>query len=202
MITEKDAYSMTRDEIFRIFRNPPQLYTTRLCLRKILKSDTADMFEYSCREDVTKYLLWSPHQSEAYTAKYLSYIQSRYRAGDFYDWAIVHEESGKMIGTCGFTKLNVESNSGEVGYVLNPDFWGKGYATEAVRAVIRFGFNHLRLNRLEARFMVGNDASFRVMQKVGMTYEGINRESIFVKGNYVSVGVCSILRNEYFGNSI
>lgn len=190
---------MTRDEIFRIFRDPPELFTNRLCLRKLVKSDADDMYEYSCREDVTKYLLWSPHPSKAYTAKYLTYLQSRYRAGDFYDWGIVHEESSKMIGTCGFTKLNTESNSGEVGYVLNPEFWGQGIAAEAVRAVIRFGFNHLKLNRIEAKFMVGNDQSLRVMEKVGMTFEGINREAIFVKGNYVSVGVCSILRNEYFG---
>ena len=195
----KDEVKMTREEISRIFRNPPIIDTPRLYLRKMNKTDSADMYEYSCREDVTRYLLWSPHPSEAYTAKYLSYLQSRYRAGDFYDWAVVVRDTDKMIGTCGFTRLNIDSNSAEIGYVLNPEYWGYGFAPEAVRAVMRFGFNELRLNRIEAKYMVGNERSVRVMEKVGMTREGINREAIHVKGRYVSVGVCSILRSEYYG---
>lgn len=199
ILIAKDEVKMTREEISRIFRNPPILDTARLYLRKMNKTDSADMYEYSCREDVTRYLLWSPHPSEAYTAKYLAYLQSRYRAGDFYDWAVVVRETDKMIGTCGFTRLNIDSNSAEIGYVLNPEYWGYGFAPEAVRAVMRFGFNELRLNRIEAKYMVGNERSVRVMEKVGMTREGINREAIHVKGRYVSVGVCSILRSEYYG---
>lgn len=189
---------MNRDEITRIFRDPPVLETSRLYLRKMLKKDSSDMFEYACRRDVTEYLLWEPHQNETYTHKYLSYIQSRYRAGDFYDWAIVRRDNNKMIGTCGFTRLNVESNSAEVGYVLNPAYWGLGLAPEAVRAVLRFGFFELRLHRIEARYMIGNNRSRRVMEKVGMKYEGVGRDSMHVKGRYVSIGTCAILRNEYF----
>ncbi len=199
IITEKDETTMTREEISRIFRNPPVIDTRRLYLRKLNRSDSADMYEYSCREDVTRYLLWSPHPSESYTHKYLTYLQSRYRTGDFYDWAVVIRDTDKMIGTCGFTRLNIESNSAEIGYVLNPEFWGQGYAPEAVRAVMKFGFGELRLNRIEAKYMVGNERSVRVMEKVGMTYEGVNRESLHVKGRYVSVGICSILRSEYYG---
>lgn len=188
---------MNRDEITRTFRDPPVLETPRLYLRKMLKKDSADMYEYACRSDVTEYLLWEPHSSEMYTYKYLSYIQSRYRAGDFYDWAIIWRESDKMIGTCGFTRLNVESNSAEIGYVLNPAYWGIGLAPEAVRAVMKFGFWQLRLHRIEARYMVGNERSRRVMEKVGMTYEGVGRDSMHVKDKYVSIGTCAILRNEY-----
>lgn len=188
---------MNRDEITRTFRDPPVLETPRLYLRKMLKKDSADMYEYACRSDVTEYLLWEPHSSEMYTYKYLSYIQSRYRAGDFYDWSIILRESDKMIGTCGFTRLNVESNSAEIGYVLNPVYWGIGLAPEAVRAVMKFGFWQLRLHRIEARYMVGNERSRRVMEKVGMTYEGVGRDSMHVKDKYVSIGTCAILRNEY-----
>lgn len=197
MCKQKDVFIMNRDEITRIFRDPPVLDTPRLYLRKMLKRDSRDMFEYARRSDVTEYLLWEPHQSETYTYKYLSYLQSRYRAGDFYDWAIIWRDSDKMIGTCGFTKLNIESNSAEVGYVLNPAYWGIGIAPEAVRAVMRFGFWQLRLHRIEARYMIGNDRSRRVMEKVGMTYEGVGRDSMHVKGRYVSIGTCAILRNEY-----
>lgn len=189
---------MNRDEITKIFRDPPYIETERLLLRKMQKKDAADMYEYACRHDVTRYLLWEPHESESYTYKYLAYIQSRYRAGDFFDWALTIKDGGKMIGTCGFTRLNIESNSGEIGYVLNPVFWGYGLAPEAVNAVLRYGFCELRLHRIEARYMVGNDRSRRVMEKVGMQFEGVSRDSMHVKGKYVSIGTCAILRNEFF----
>ena len=189
---------MNREELQRTFRDPPQLQTRRLLLRKMLKTDYRDMYEYACQEQVTQYLLWRPHDSEAYTYKYLHYIQSRYRAGDFYDWAIVVKGQNKMIGTCGFKEFNTEANSAEIGYVLNPSYWGCGLAPESVSAVLQFGFVDLRLNRIEAKYMEDNHRSRRVMEKVGMRYEGTNRESMHVKGRYVSVGVCAILRSEYF----
>lgn len=181
----------------RTFREPPVLNTRRLYLRKMLKKDSRDMYEYARRHEVTEYLLWDPHESELFTHRYLTYIQSRYRSGDFYDWAVIYRDNDKMIGTCGFTRFNIESNSAEIGYVLNPAYWGIGIAPEAVREILRFGFDYLRLHRIEARFMAGNQRSRRVMEKVGMTFEGINRESMHVKGKYVSVGVCSILQQEY-----
>ncbi len=189
--------AVTRDAICRIFRDPPKLYTKRICLRRMMKSDSHDMYEYARRADVTRYLLWEPYESEAHTAKYLAYLQSRYRSGDFYDWAVVMRDTYKMIGTCGFTRFLPEANAAEVGYVLNPEFWGHGIATEAVARVVDFGFRELELNRIEAKYMVGNDRSRRVMEKVGMTFEGINRESMHVRGEYVSVGVCAILRSEW-----
>ena len=155
------------------------------------------MYEYARRREVTEYLLWEPHESEIFTHRYLTYLQSRYRSGDFYDWAVIYRDNDKMIGTCGFTRFNIESNSAEIGYVLNPTYWGIGIAPEAVREILRFGFDYLRLPSIEARFMAGNLRSRRVMEKVGMTFEGINRESMHVKGKYVSVGVCSILQHEY-----
>ena len=188
---------MNHDEIRRIFREPPIIETERLVLRKMLKRDHLDMYEYSCRKDVTDNLLWDTHPSEAYTLKYLSYIQTRYRAGDFFDWAIIFKNNDKMIGTCGFTRFNFNANSAEVGYVLNPNYWGNGIATEAVRAVTRFGFAELNLHRIEARYMVGNQRSRRVMEKIGMSFEGVGRDSMFVKGKYVSVGTCAIIRGDY-----
>lgn len=190
---------MNHDEITRIFRDPPVLETSRLTLRRMTRQDSRDMYDYASRPEVTEYLLWQPHESEAYTRRYLNYLQSRYRAGDFYDWAVVLREGERMVGTCGFTRFNYEGNSAEIGYVLHPDVWGRGVAPEAARAVMRFGFCELRLHRIEARYILGNDRSRRVMEKLGMQFEGVARESMFVKGKYVSVGTCAILEEEYFG---
>ena len=188
---------MNHDELTRIFRDPPELDTPRLTFRKMLKKDSEDMYEYASQRAVTEYLMWSPHDSEAYTRRYLTYLQSRYRTGEFHDWALVYRENGKMIGTCGFTRFNLEANSAEIGYVLNPAYWGMGLAPEAARRILQFGFLELRLHRIEAHYMIGNDRSRRVMDKIGMTFEGIQRESLHVRGHYVSIGVCSILMEEY-----
>ena len=187
---------MKKERLFDIFSNIPTLATERLSLRRMHPIDAEDMYDYARREDLTRYLLWSPHKNEAYTLDYLRYIQSRYELGDFYDWAIIDRESKRMIGTCGFTRIDAANDSAEIGYVLNPDFWGKGIAAEAAARVIRFGFEELGLHRIEARFMQGNDASLRVMEKLGMTFEGYHRHAIYVKGAYRTVGVCAICRED------
>lgn len=190
---------MKKEKIYRIFSHLPELTTERLTLRKMLVADTSDMYEYASRQDVTEYLTWYPHPDRDYTREYLQYLGTRYATGMFYDWAVIYEPDCKMIGTCGFTAFHCPSDSAEVGYVLNPEYWGKGIATEALERVLRFGFEELGLHRIEARFMEGNDRSRHVMEKVGMTYEGCMRESLLVKGAYVSVGVCAILASEWRG---
>lgn len=191
---------MKKEKLFKVFLNIPTLYTERLSLRAMHPIDAEDMFDYARRSEVTEYLLWSEHKSLGFTKDYLVYIQSRYKLGDFYDWAIIDRESRRMIGTCGFTKIDPSNNSAEIGYVLNPDFHRRGLGSEAVSRIIEFGFEELSLNRIEARFMQGNEASLALMKKVGMTFEGYMRDLVFVKGNYRTVGVSSILRSEYEKN--
>lgn len=193
----KEVHTLERGEILRIFHRIPTLECDRLILRRMKKSDAPDMYEYASNPAVTKYLTWDVHPNERFTASYLSYLQPKYRSGEFHDWAVTLRDDGKMIGTCGFTRFNFSAYSAEVGYVLNPMYWGRGIAPEALSRVIRFAFDTLQLNRVEARCMAGNTASRRVMEKVGMLYEGTTRDAMFVKGRFVSVETCSILRDEY-----
>ena len=188
---------MKKETVFKIFSNMPTLHTERLSLRPMHPIDAEDMFDYARRPELTKYLLWREHEDIYFTRDYLNYINRRYALGDFYDWAIIEHESRKMIGTCGFTNIYPSNNSAEIGYVLNPDFHRRGFGSEAVKRVLKFGFEELSLNRIEARFMQGNEASLALMRSVGMTFEGYMRDLIFVKGSYRTVGVSSILRFEY-----
>jgi len=189
---------MKKELIYFTFSNIPRLTTERLVLRKLKVSDAEDMFEYSRLPEVTKYLTWRPHPNINYTEEYLRYISTRYATGDFYDWAVTLKENGKMIGTCGFTRFDLPNNSAEIGYVLNPEYHGKGYATEAASEVMRFGFDELGLHRIEAKHMIENKASHRVMEKLGMTEEGTFRDSYFIKREYRTVTVCAILESEYY----
>ena len=175
----------------------PTLETERFILRKLSLDDTDDMYEYSKMSDVTEYLTWSPHPDKAYTFEYLAYLQHRYKTGDFFDWAIICKDSGKMIGTCGFTRFFFMHDGAEIGYVINPKYHGKGIATEVVNRVIQYGFENLSLERIEGKFMVENEASRRVMEKNGMVFEGVRRRGMLIKGFYRDVGICAIIREDF-----
>ena len=188
---------MKKENLLHIFSHMPNLETERLILRPMRVSDTADMFAYAHDPGVTQYLLWRPHPDPAYTRSYLEYVAGRYRIGTCYEWAVVCREDGHMIGTCGFANVDCAHNTGEIGYVINPAYRGRGFATEAVRRVLRFGFDVMGLHRAEARYILGNDASRRVMEKAGMTFEGVRRESMLIKGSYRDIGVCAVLAKEF-----
>ena len=189
---------MKQEFIYDIFSHIPPLETDRLLLRAIRVSDAADMFDYARRPEVTRYLLWNPHPDVRYTKRYLEYLATRYRMGMFYDWALILKAEKRMIGTCGFVRFDCPHNSAEIGYVLHPDYHGKGLMAEAARAVMDFGFSTLDLHRIEARYMVGNDPSRRLMERMGMTFEGVKRQSMLVKGSYRDIGTCAILKNEFY----
>lgn len=188
---------MKKETVFRTFSKMPVLQTERLTLRKLTPRDAQDMFDYAHRADVTRYLTWSPHPDVRYSREYLEYLQGRYAGGMYYDWGVIDRSTGKMIGTCGFTSFNCTHDKAEIGYVLHPDYWGKGLAAEAVKKILDFGFEKLRLHRIEAKFMKENARSLRVMEKVGMTFEGYEREAMLIKGTYVTVGTCAILKDEW-----
>ena len=180
-----------------IFTKMPTLVTDRLIMRKMLISDYSDMFDYASRPVTTKYLLWSPHESPKFTKKYLSYLQGQYREENFYDVALVEKDSGKMIGTCGFTKFDLTNNSAEVGYVISPDFWGYGFAAEALHRLMRFGFSELMLHRLTAKIMDGNVRSMRVAEKCGMRHEATHYDAMLIKGRYCTIHEYAILAEEW-----
>ena len=187
---------MKRETVSRIFRNQPTIECERLILRRISRADASDMYEYARDPRVTQYLTWEPHPALSYTEEYLEYLETRTAIGDFFDFAIVERSSGRMIGTCGFTRFRYEDDCGEIGYVLSPTVWGRGYAVEALREILSFGFYTLGLERIEARIIEGNERSFRVSEKLGMRLEGYMRHGMRIKGELRTIGICSILREE------
>ena len=192
---------MTQEELHRTFTDPPTLSPERLILRRIAVSDADDMYLYSCREDVTRYLLWDPHPDPLYTEKYIRYLQERYAVGDFYDFAVVLRETGRLIGTAGFTSFDLPNRSAEIGYVISPLYQGCGYATEAVRALVAFGFEQCDLSRISAVCMRENSASLRVMEKCGLKREGLLRSAVYAKGEMQDVHLAAITSHDYFNTA-
>jgi ribosomal-protein-alanine N-acetyltransferase len=181
-----------------IFADLPELETERLLLRKMRLDDAEAMFAYASDPEVTRYVLWDTHRSVEDSEEFLRQATEGYERGDFGGWGVVLKDSGAFIGTCGLDAgYAPEHARAELGYVLSREHWGRGLMSEAVREVIRFGFERLELNRMEARCIAANTASARVMEKAGMTYEGTLREREFIKGAYRDMKLYSILKREY-----
>ena len=179
-----------------VFSHLPTLETERLVLRPLRISDARDLYAYARDPEVSRYVLWSPHTSLAQSRQFLRAAIRQYRRGMPGSFAITLRENGRMIGTVGFMWVNWEYRSGAVGYSLGREYWNRGLMTEALRAVVAFGFDDLRLNRIEAQHDTDNPASGRVMEHVGMRCEGILRQRLMNKGKFVDVRLCAILRED------
>ena len=181
----------------RPFEDLPELETERLLLRKMRLDDARAMFAYASDPEVTRYVLFETHRSIEDSEAFLRLAVEGYERGDFGGWGVVLKDSGAFVGTCGVDYgYAPEHARAELGYVLSREHWGKGLMPEAVRAVIRFGFGRMELNRIQARCIAENTASARVMEKAGMTYEGTLREYQLIKGAYRDMKFYSILRRE------
>jgi [ribosomal protein S5]-alanine N-acetyltransferase len=182
-----------------IFRNLPPLETPRLLLRKVRLSDAADIFAFASDPAVARYTTWPPHPTVVATEAFVRELLQRYAQGLVAPWGIVHRDDGRMIGSCGFAYVMAWHGRAEIAYALSPAYWGRGLMPEALRAVLAFGFETLQLNRIEARCEVENHASERVMQKVGMQFEGVLRQHAQVMGQYRDLKLYSMLRQEWPG---
>jgi len=173
----------------------PNLETNRLILRKITLRDARDIFDYAKDPSVSRYTLWYPHKSLSDTRQYIGFVKKNYRLRMPENWGIVYKADNRLIGTIGLFNLDPANKKAEIHYALSNKYSGRGIMSEAVSKVIQFGFNKLHLNRIEARCMLMNMASERVMQKCGMQYEGIMRKGLFSKGKFVDLKMYAILKN-------
>lgn len=172
------------------------LETERLILRKLQDTDLNDMFEYGSNDEVTKYVSWNTYQSVEDTKTFLNHILQQYAEEKAVFWGIEYKENNKLIGTIDFVALNQKHQKAEIGYILSRDYWGKGIMSEAAQAVIKFGFEQMDLIRIEARCLIENIGSEKVMQKVGMQYEGTLRKSMLLKGKHRDIKLYSILKED------
>ena len=178
-------------------RDLPQLPTERLLLRRMRLDDAADMFAYASDPQVTSTVTWDTHLSIDDSLAFLRQVIAGYERGDQASWGIEHRADRKFIGTIGFATPRQGGYVAEVGYALARPYWGQGLMTEALRAVVDFGFRYMELRRIEAVCRVDNIGSYRVMEKAGMQFEGILREARYSKGRMETVRLYAILRSDY-----
>lgn len=165
-----------------------------ILLRRFKKEDYKDVFEYGSDEETLKYLVWDGLKSlDDATSAIIDFYWSRPGI-----YAIELKENKKCIGGIDL-RMEPEHEKASFGYVLNRHYWGRGYMTEALSAVLGLCFNDLGLNRVEAAHYIGNEGSGKVMKKCGMQLEGIGKQEVKIKGNFHDVAHYAITRNTLVG---
>lgn len=176
----------------------PEFTTARLRLRRFTQADLDDVFEWAGDEEVARYVYWPVHKNKADTQWFIDFCLNEYAEKGIGPWAVEHRDSNKVIGNCSYGVIDLTNRRIELAYFFARPFWGQGLAVEAIAPLLKFGFEDLRMNRIEARCMPENRGSERVMQKSGMSFEGILRKYMYAKGRFHTVKVYSLLASEWF----
>ena len=174
----------------------PDLTTERLRLRAPLPRDASALLTLIGDPEVTKYINVATITTLPEAQAVLERLDQRYAARDMIRWAIELVEHNEMIGTVGLLRFDFEHRHAELGYDIARRWWGRGLTPEAAGAVIRYGFSVLGLHRIEAGVLPENDASVRVLQKLGFVEEGTRRDYLYAKGRFHSFRWFSLLETD------
>lgn len=177
-----------------------KLETNRLLLRRLESNDYTDMYNNWCSDpDVTRYLPWDTHKSIEDTKEILNIWINEYNNDHTYRWIIIEKNNNIPIGTIDVVSKDISNSVFEIGHCYSKNYWHKGYATEALDVVINFLFNEVKVDLIIAKHYENNIASGKVMQKVGMKYDGTLRDRIIDKVTKERTGLVyySITKEEY-----
>jgi [ribosomal protein S5]-alanine N-acetyltransferase len=165
-----------------LFRHLPTLETPRLTLRRLKAADAEAVYAYASDPEVAQYMQWERHRTVADSHSFIRWSLERYAEGRSGDWGVTVKGEDQLVGTCGFFDWDLRHARAEVGYVIARTHWNQGYMTEALRAMLAFGFGPMALTRIQGLCVSENAASARVMEKAGMRREGTLRKYLFLKG--------------------
>lgn len=179
------------------FSTFPILITDRLRLRQITHADAEGMMAIFGDPAVLRFLNNPPVDTPEKAIGMIDWLAGNYQQREGIDWGITLHGDDRLIGMCGAYQWDRANRRIDIGYHIAPAHWGRGYATEAARAIIDWCFQNLDLHRIQADCTDGNLASERVLLKCGFTVEGIWRESCWEHGRFVSIRQFGLLRNEF-----
>lgn len=174
------------------------LETARLILRRFRTEDAEQMYHnWASEDEVTRFLTWPTHPNADITRQIIGQWIKEYEKNDYYNWAIELKETGEIIGSISVVSIREDISEAMLGYCMGTKWWGKEIMPEAGGAVIKYLFEQIGANRIGATHDKNNPKSGRVMQKLGMTYEGTLRRAEFNNQGIVDVVHYSILKEEY-----
>jgi RimJ/RimL family protein N-acetyltransferase len=176
-----------------------ELETERLLLRPFRPSDLPALFAIQSRPDVARHLYWEARSEEQVRGalEQKMAMLDLHEDGDALSFAVILRDSGELVGDCMLSLTSREHRQGEIGFVFHPHHHGRGYATEASRALLAVAFKRYRMHRVVGRLEARNTASARVLERLGMRREAHLIENEFVKGEWQSEIVYAMLAREW-----
>jgi [ribosomal protein S5]-alanine N-acetyltransferase len=177
---------------------PLQLTTDRLLLREFVEDDWTAVLDYQSDPRYLRYYHWTGRNERdvrQFVQMFMEQQQQRPRTK--FQLAVVLRAEERLIGNCGLRLRHTGASEGDIGYELNPAYWGHGYATEAAQAMLGFAFVEMQLHRITANCLAENSASARVLEKIGMQLEGRLRQNEWFKGRWWDTLLYAVLFEEY-----
>lgn len=174
----------------------PQLETERLTLRQLTLDDKEAIFQNFSDHETTKYIM-KPMTNVEQAENIIQEFIDGYKQGKAIFWAVVLKKDDTFVGTCSYECLQWDDFRGEIGYDLSKTYWGQGLMTEALQAIIEYGFECLGLNRIEANTFPENSRSINLLRRLHFQEEGTFRQHSFFKGKFRDEVFFSLLREDW-----
>lgn len=171
----------------------PVIETERLILREIVDEDLPEIFYQRSDPEMMKYVDRTPAQSLDDARKFMGRVIAAQQANEGITWGITLKNEPKLIGNIGIWRIDKEHHRGEIGYVLHSEHQSKGYAAEALKAVINYGFSVMKLHSLEANVNPLNSASIKLLEKNNFVKEAHFKENYYFNGRYLDSAIYSLL---------
>lgn len=171
--------------------------TSRLRLRGFREEDWRAVHAYSVDPEVVRYVPGDPPSEEETREIIRSWMNGQSDCPPRHDFAVTVPPDDFVIGWCCLRISEGDDRIGELMYVVNRGFWGRGYATEAARGVLSYGFSELKLHRIYATCRSANTASWHALEKLGMRREGLLREHVWIRGQWLDSYLYAILDHEW-----
>ncbi|WP_413998455.1 GNAT family N-acetyltransferase [Flavobacterium sp. W1B] len=171
----------------------PNLETERLLLRRVDKNDVNEIFELRSNPETMKYIPRPLVKTTEDALEHIASIDSKIDTNEGINWAITLKGNSKLIGVIGHYRIKPEHFRAEVGYMLLPEYSGKGIVTEAVQEAVKYGFEIMKLHSIEAIIDPENDGSARVLEKCDFVKEAHLKENEFYEGRFLDTVIYSII---------
>ncbi len=175
----------------------PKLETDRLILKEIIFQDAASIFHIFSNEETMKYYGQFPMKSIEEAENLIKMFDDNFKNDKGIRWGIVLKEENRLIGTCGYHNWNKRHSRAELGYELSIDSWGKGYIKETLRVIIKYAYEVMNLNRIEAVVYPENAASIKSLINQGFKKEGVLEEYAFFRNIYQDLIMFSLLKKDW-----
>lgn len=174
-----------------------ELETERLLLRRVVTDDADQVFALRSDPETMKYIPRPLVTSKEEALEHIKMIDDKIESGEGINWAITLKGDPKLLGIIGHYRIKPENYRAEIGYMLHPDYHGKGIITEAVKAVVIYGFEQMKLHSIEAIIDPGNEASAKVLEKSGFVKEAHLRENECFNGKFLDTVIYSLLKRNF-----